>query len=262
MKIMKISLLRTWMAFLFCWAGLCAGGFAQQGKTSGMNEGETVADAAVKENNAMAKIEDVPGLPRVLLIGDSISIAYTLPVRELLRGKANVHRAPVNCQNSVMGLAGTRPGPKSWLGEGKWDVIHFNFGLWDARLNAATGLASVPGDPYRDNLLEIAKRLQDSGAKVIFATTTPVPKSLLAVPKPGPLPPKTRLFEEVGPRNEMAVAALKEKGVVIDDLYSLIFPVLDKYQRPNDVHFTKEGSELLAKAVAESIEKQLPKASP
>jgi lysophospholipase L1-like esterase len=61
----------------------------------------------------------------------------------------------------------------------------------------------------------------------------------------------------------MVVAALKEKGVAIDDLYGLIFPVLDKYQRPNDVHFTKEGSGLLAKAVAESIEKQLPqKTSP
>src|SRR5437762_2496146 len=50
----------------------------------GANEGETVADAAVPENSAMAEIRDVPGLPRVLLIGDSISIGYTLPVRKLL----------------------------------------------------------------------------------------------------------------------------------------------------------------------------------
>ena len=49
-----------------------------------MNEGEHVADAAVPENNAMAPIQEVAGLPRVLLIGDSISIAYTLPVRALL----------------------------------------------------------------------------------------------------------------------------------------------------------------------------------
>lgn len=258
---MKMKVLHAGMVSLLCWQGFCTGSSAQEGKTTGMNEGETVADAAVKENNAMTKIEDVPGLPRVLLIGDSISIAYTLPVRELLRGKANVHRAPANCQNSVVGLTRTRPGPKSWLGEGKWDVIHFNFGLWDARLNASTGLATVPGDQYRDNLLEIAKRLQESGAKVVFATTTPVPKSLLGEPNPGPLSPKTRLFEEVGSRNEMAVAELKKKGVMIDDLYSVILPVLEKYQRANDVHFTKEGSDLLAKAVAESIESQLPKAS-
>ena len=35
----------------------------------------------------MTPIEDVAGLPRVLLIGDSISIGYTLPTRELLKGK-------------------------------------------------------------------------------------------------------------------------------------------------------------------------------
>ena len=41
-------------------------------------------------NPSMAPITDVAGLPRVLLIGDSISIGYTLPVRQELAGKANV----------------------------------------------------------------------------------------------------------------------------------------------------------------------------
>ena len=35
-----------------------------------------------------APITDEPGLPRVLLIGDSISMGYTLSVRELLKSKA------------------------------------------------------------------------------------------------------------------------------------------------------------------------------
>ncbi len=59
-----------------------------------MNEGETVADSDSPKNPAVRPIKDVPGLPRVLLIGDSISIGYTLQVRELLKGKANVHRIP------------------------------------------------------------------------------------------------------------------------------------------------------------------------
>ncbi|HWA97285.1 MAG TPA: hypothetical protein VG713_02285, partial [Pirellulales bacterium] len=46
-----------------------------------LNEGETVADSDSAKNPAIAPITDVPGLPRVLLIGDSISIGYTLPVR-------------------------------------------------------------------------------------------------------------------------------------------------------------------------------------
>ncbi len=45
---------------------------------------------------SLAPVEDVLGLPRVLLIGDSISMGYTIPTRELLAGKANVHRVPEN----------------------------------------------------------------------------------------------------------------------------------------------------------------------
>ena len=46
---------------------------------------------APKAANAgpLAAIEDQAGLPRVLLIGESISIGYTQPVRELLKDKAN-----------------------------------------------------------------------------------------------------------------------------------------------------------------------------
>ena len=76
-------------------------------------------------NPAYAEIDDTPGLPRVLLIGDSISVGYTLPTRELLDGIANVHRLPENGGPTIRGLEKL----ESWLGECEWDVIHFNFGL-------------------------------------------------------------------------------------------------------------------------------------
>lgn len=101
--------------------------FAQ---TSSKNAGKTVADAAVKKNPAMKEVPDIAGLPRVLLIGDSISIGYTLRVRELLNGKANVHRVPANAAATAYGLEKL----DAWPGTGKWDVIHFNFGLHDAKL--------------------------------------------------------------------------------------------------------------------------------
>jgi hypothetical protein len=68
-------------------------------------------------------------LPRVLLIGDSISIGYTKTVIELLKGKAEVHRVQGNAGHTGMGIERL---PK-WLDpkNGKWDVIHFNWGLWD-----------------------------------------------------------------------------------------------------------------------------------
>ena len=48
-------------------------------------------------------------------------------------------------------------------------------------------------------------------------------------------------------------------GVAIDDLYSTILPLQEKVGRTNDVHYQAEGYELLATAVAASIEAQLAK---
>src|SRR5258708_28446482 len=85
--------------------------------------------AQQRPNPAMQDVEHVHGLPRVLLIGDSISMGYTVPVRELLKGKANVHRIPTNGGPTTNGITNL----KAWLGDSKWDVIHFNWGLHDVK---------------------------------------------------------------------------------------------------------------------------------
>ena len=85
-------------------------------------------------------VKDDPGLPRVLVIGDSISIGYTLPLRAALKGIANVHRPPENCQHTWRGLEAI----DDWLGEGKWDLIHFNWGLHDLKYVDATGRRALP----------------------------------------------------------------------------------------------------------------------
>lgn len=75
-------------------------------------------------------------LPNVLILGDSISIGYTLGVRALLEGKANVFR-PINAAGTgAENCSGTTKGVTAidrWLGDRKWDVIHFNFGLHDLK---------------------------------------------------------------------------------------------------------------------------------
>lgn len=239
---MKLKLL-TLLAALVC--SVTTPGHSEE-KTEKMNEGETVADAAVSGNPAMKDIEDIPGLPRVLLIGDSISIGYTMPVREALKGKANVHRIPNNGQSTAIGLLKM----DRWLGDKKWDVIHFNFGVHDAKYLTETE-TKVSKANYEKNLQEIVKRLKATGARLIFATTTPVPEVL---------DPPTRRFESIPERNEIAVKVMKENGVAVDDLYAVILPKQAELQRPKDVHFTSDGSALLGKAVAASIEAELPKA--
>ncbi len=61
----------------------------------------------------------------VLMIGDSISIGYTPVVRELLVDLADVHRIPDNGGATTLGLALL----DEWLGDRRWDAVHFNFGL-------------------------------------------------------------------------------------------------------------------------------------
>lgn len=191
-----------------------------------------------------APLTDEPGLPRVLLIGDSISMGYTVPVRELLKAKANVHRIPANGGPTSNGLKNL----KAWLGTGKWDVIHFNFGIHDAKF-MKPGEQQVPPADYEKNLRELVKQLQATGAKLLWATTTPIPD--------GELSP-ARTFDKVPTYNAIAQRVMAETGVAINDLNAAITPHLAKLQNPRDVHFNKAGSEFLAKEVAAKIAAQLP----
>lgn len=183
--------------------------------------------------------QDVPALPRVLIIGDSISIGYTPSVRKLLKGEANLHRIPENGGSSSNGVEKLG----QWLGAGKWDVIHFNFGLHDLKL-MEDGNHQVPLARYEQNLRAIAATLKATGATLIFATTTPVPEGKLEPP---------RRPADVAAFNATALRVMEENGISIDDLYSLALPRLDEIQRPANVHFTDAGSAALAAHVAHAI---------
>lgn len=232
--------LRAWIAVLLI--QLCCFGQANYTPEAG---GEKRVDPA------FVKITDAPGLPRVLIIGDSISIGYTVPVRERLKNEANVHRIKINGRSTIDGLAGIAGG---WLGREKWDVIHFNFGLHDLKhWNFATKQmdGNLPHhtsiDHYEKNLREIVVLLKASGARLVWATTTP-------------LPPGSRGGRVAGDEilyNEAAARVMKEAGVTINDLYSAALPKLGEIQLPNNVHFTPEGSGFLADVVAQAIRTRL-----
>lgn len=185
-----------------------------------------------------------PKLPNVLIIGDSISIGYMGPTEKLLTGKANLYHNPGNAESTDKGLAKL----KDWLGEGKWDVIHFNWGLHDIKLG--TGKHQVPIEEYEKNLREVVKKLKATNAKLIFATTTPVPEGKLSPP---------RKNDDVIAYNKIAKKIMEENGVAINDLYAFALPQLDKIQQPVNVHFTNAGSAVLAERVAAAIEKALTK---
>jgi len=195
---------------------------------------------------SLAPITDNPALPRVLLIGDSISIGYTGPVRELLKDKANVHRIPQNGGPTKLGMEKI----DAWVGTGKWDVIHFNWGIHDLKYMPDEKRQVEPGD-YEKNLRTLVARMKATGAKLIWATTTPIPS--------GELVPSRR-FGEVAEYNAIAEKVMKENGVAIDDLNAAVTPQITKLQNPKDVHYNAAGYKFLAEEVARSIEAALPKA--
>ena len=196
-----------------------------------------------------------PDLPLVLLIGDSISIGYTPVVQDILKGTAAVFRPllgngdPENCNGTTYGVRNI----DRWIGEKKWDVIHFNFGLHDIKhVDPKTGEGTTGKDDplqadikqYSRNMKLIVGRLRSTGAKLIFAATTPVPD--------GPLSP-LREPENVMAYNAAAERIMRKRNIPVNDLYSVALPRLKEIQRPDNVHFTEEGYGVLAQEVANSI---------
>ena len=170
-------------------------------------------------NDPFAPPKVDPSLPNVLLIGDSISIGYMLDARRALEGKANVFRPGTNCGPTTRGLEQL----DSWLGDRKWDVVHFNFGLHDLKFMGPNGTnladpklptnkRQVPLDEYVANLETIAKKLKATGATVIWRETTPVPEGAS-----GRLP-------EDGPRYNEAAAKAWNRSVASKPIRSTTSP--------------------------------------
>jgi len=205
------------------------------------------ADRAVGQPPATST--EAASLPRVLIIGDSISIGYTPAVRKMLEGKAVVIHNPGNAGHTGRGLEQI----DAWLGKGHWDVIHFNWGLWDLAyrpggskgrgLDKKQGTQTWSPTEYEDHLRRLVKRLEATGAKLIWASTTPVPEG-----EPG------RIVGDDLKYNAVAAKIMQERGITINDLHAHIRPrAAEFHTAKGNVHFTPAGSEYLARKVAESV---------
>lgn len=175
------------------------------------------------------------GLPRVLLIGDSITRGYGKPVELLLKDKAYVARLATS---KSLGDPALLEQVSLVLREHKFDVIHFNNGMH--------------GDGYREDeyaaalpLLLTALRQGAPGAKLIFCTTTDVRERdhLEKV-----LPKSERMVR----RNALVVAFAKREKIAVNDLYAAISEH-PEYHAADGVHFNEQGSRVLAAQVAAEI---------
>ena len=180
-------------------------------------------------------------LPRVLLIGDSITRAYYPDVEKDLAGKAYVGRLASSAFVSDPILLKEI---SMVLDEYKFDVIHFNNGMHGWQHSEAEYQKAFP-----KYLATIKARAPH--ARLIWANTT----TLKASPKL-PAGNQTEATDErIAARNEIALKFIQPAGIDVDDLNSLTsgHPEL----HVDNVHFNNQGCALQAAQVAEHIEKAL-----
>jgi hypothetical protein len=209
------------------------------------NDNPTKTKAARAQDPSFAPIQEVAGLPRVLIIGDSISMGYTLPLRKYLEAKANILRIPENGGPTSRGIDKVT----KWIGDKKWDVIIFNFGLHDLRV-MDDGKHQVEIADYEKNLKIIGQTLIKTGAKVIFVNTTPVPKVKMKI---------VRLDTDVTIYNASANKIMRELKIPVIDLNAAVTPKIKNFQKPNDVHYLPEGYKFLGQVISVEIAKNLKK---
>jgi len=194
-------------------------------------------------------------VPRVLILGDGIHAAPAAEMAKNLKGRAEIVYPPMQ-PGEVRNTATALKELDRFLGTGKWDVIHFNFGLGDLIYRApgmenfralpkeAGGVPAVDLEQYQKNLQEIVTRLKKTGATLIWASTTPVAKSPMRIFEPG---------SEIE-YNNVAAKVMAANGVAVNDLHAYVAEKLkdtDARRMPNTFEIDKPAP--LAVPITESI---------
>jgi len=174
-------------------------------------------------------------LPRVLLIGDSITRSYYSHAKSHLADHYACARiASSKCVGDPMFLKELALVLDAYT----FSIIHFNNGLhgwhYDEEVYA-TGLSEA---------FDFLSGHIGTG-RLIWGSTTPVWQK----DTPGALDPKTK---RVCARNEIAAGLASDRGIQNNDLFAMVIDHPEIFS-PDGVHFLKEGQEILGKCVSQTI---------
>ncbi len=188
-------------------------------------------------------------MQKVLLIGDSIRMFYQKEVENLLGEGYEVVAPTENCRFSLFTLNSLR----FWLADEKMknpDIIHWNNGLWDLAILYKEDGPFVSLENYLDNMKKILRELKKTGAKIVFATTTPCTDDKKDFP--GPFPPAND-NHDIERYNKAMLEMLKSEPVEINDLWSVMYENRHELLSEDKIHPNERGVKLLGKAVADKI---------
>ena len=170
------------------------------------------------------------GLPRVLLVGDSICNGYQTGVRERLKGKMNVtYWVSSYCVTSPAYL----PLLSIYLEEAKYDVIHFNNGLHSLE---------TPTAAYEKGMCRALAFIREKqpDAKIVWCSSTPLTNDV-----------KTAKCRELNAAAAKVVAELG--GMATNDLFALCDPLDRAANWGDEFHFRPEAKAKQAEQVAASV---------
>jgi lysophospholipase L1-like esterase len=174
-------------------------------------------------------------LPRVLLIGDSISAGYGPKVADALQGKASIARLATS---KSIGDPALLAEVALVLGQCQFDVVHFNNGLhgW-----------GYSEEEYQKGFPELVATIRKHApkARLIWATITPMRQS-------GKLDVIAENTKRVLARNKIAEAIVAKEQIAVDDLYGLVKDH-PEYWSQDGVHFNGKGVALEAEQVSKRI---------
>ena len=174
-------------------------------------------------------------LPRVLLIGDSITGGYGPKVADALKGKASVARLTTS---KSIGDPVLLAEVALVLGQCRFDVVHFNNGLhgW-----------GYSEEEYQKHFPELVATIRKHApqAKLIWATITPIRQA-------GKLEVIAENTKRVEARNKIAEAIVAKEGIAVDDLYGLVKDH-SEYWSQDGVHFNGKGIAAQAEQVSKRI---------
>ena len=174
-------------------------------------------------------------LPRVLLVGDSITHNYQEKVRELLRGICYVdyistsYAIDTKMYNHLV---------HNFMTDSEYSLIHFNHGLHGKHLSK------------RSYKVRMEKLLNKVSIKTILATST-------IVFQEGNKRLDSSWMKRVRERNEAVYEIANKYGYTVDDLYSVSIGISKENRHQDGTHYLLDGYEIFANAVAESIKNNL-----
>lgn len=170
-----------------------------------------------------------------------------------MQGEAQVFHNPGNAQHTGTGLKKI----EWWIGNEDWDIIQFNWGLWDlcyrhpdsklyGNRDKENGTLTYTVTEYAANLDSIVSKIKSlTDAHLIFVTTSYVPEE-----------EGGRFQEDPVLYNKAALKVMKKYDIEVNDIYEKSRSIHKTHGLgKDDVHFSEEGYEKISQIIARSLKK-------